>query len=248
MKKYKILGIDVHDGRHEDFVRRILDLGKTRTSSYVCMANVHMTIEACDDGEFAEVVNGADLVAPDGMPLVVAIRLLHGKRQERVAGMDLMEDLIGEAAREGLSVFFLGSTEETLAKIEERLRREHDGARIAGSIAPPFRPMTEGEEEEVLQAVNRSGANILFVGMGCPKQERWMAKHRGRVHAVMVGTGAAFPVYAGLEKKAPEWMRRSSLEWLYRFGREPDRLWKRYLYTNSKYLVLLTRELLRRRS
>jgi N-acetylglucosaminyldiphosphoundecaprenol N-acetyl-beta-D-mannosaminyltransferase len=240
----EVIGISVGTGPYSSFVERILALGRKRDSSYVCVANVHMAIEAYDDPSCAAVVNGADLVTPDGMPLIVALRILHGVRQERVAGMDLIGDIVRAAEREGLSVFFYGSENGVLERIRERIRREHPNLKVAGMHSPPFRDLTEGEKAEEAARIDGTGANILLVALGCPKQEMWMAGNRGRIRAVMVGLGAAFPVFAGVRRKAPEWMRNASLEWLYRLGQEPRRLWRRYLYTNSKFVALLLRDFL----
>jgi N-acetylglucosaminyldiphosphoundecaprenol N-acetyl-beta-D-mannosaminyltransferase len=242
MNRLKILSISVDTGEYASFVNRIIALGRERIPSYVCIANVHMAIEAHDDPAFAEIVDSADLVTPDGMPLVAALRILYGIRQDRVPGMDLVGDILEAAEKESLSVFFYGSEDRVLDRIGERIRKEYPNLAIAGMHSPPFRELTNVEREDEVDRINRSGANILLVALGCPKQERWMAENRGRIRAAMVGLGAAFPVFAGTQKKAPEWMRRTSLEWLYRLTREPGRLWKRYLYTNTKFIYLLGRQ------
>jgi N-acetylglucosaminyldiphosphoundecaprenol N-acetyl-beta-D-mannosaminyltransferase len=241
----RVVGISLDTGTYSSFVDRIIALGRERVSSYVCVANVHMTVEAYDDPAYADIVNGADLVAPDGMPLIMALRLLHDIRQERVSGMNLIVDIVDAAARENLSVFFYGSKTDVLEKIRERIRREHPDLEIAGMHSPPFRELTGDEKAQEVAMINRSGANILLVALGCPKQEVWMSGNRGKIRAAMVGLGGAFPVYAGTRRMAPAWMQNASLEWLYRLAQEPRRLWKRYAYTNTKFLALLARELCR---
>ncbi|MEJ2200035.1 MAG: WecB/TagA/CpsF family glycosyltransferase [Desulfuromonadaceae bacterium] len=243
MNTRNVVSLDLSIGPYREFVDRIMALGKERVSSYVCVANVHMTIEAWRHADFASVVNGADLVTPDGMPLVKSLKLLHGIRQDRVAGMDLFPDLIAAAEKQGLSVFFYGSTEEVLERLLERVRCEHPALAIAGSYSPPFRPLSEEEDQTIVAGINASGAHLVMVALGCPKQEQWMAAHRGQIHAVMLGVGGAFPVYAGMQSRAPEWMQQYSLEWLYRLGQEPRRLFKRYLVTNSLFVALLVRNL-----
>jgi N-acetylglucosaminyldiphosphoundecaprenol N-acetyl-beta-D-mannosaminyltransferase len=238
----RVVGIPLGTGTYPSFVDRIISLGRNRISSYVCVANVHMTIEAHDDPVYAAVVDGADLVTPDGMPLIIALRLLYGIRQDRVAGMDLIVDVVEAAERERLSVFFYGSETGVLDKIRERIRREYPNLEIAGMHSPPFRELTGVEKAEEVDLINRSGANIVLVALGCPKQEVWMAGNKGKIRAVMVGLGAAFPIFAGTQRKAPEWMRKASLEWLYRLGQEPGRLWRRYFYTNTKFIWLLGRQ------
>jgi N-acetylglucosaminyldiphosphoundecaprenol N-acetyl-beta-D-mannosaminyltransferase len=166
--------------------------------------------------------------------------------------MDLVGALCAEAERRGVAVFFLGCTEGVLQATRARLESEYPRLRIAGMHPPPFRALTAVEDRAVVEMINASGAGLVMVALGCPKQERWIHAHRGAVRAVMVGIGAALPVLAGLEGRAPAWMRRAGLEWLYRLGQNPRRLWKRYLVTNSlfiwKAMSLLAAERLRRRS
>ncbi len=242
MDRKKIISLFLDTGGYDTFLSNVIFLGRERRSSYVCVANVHMSIEAHDDPEFARIVNDADLVTPDGMPLIFALRLLYGLRQERVAGMDLIEDIIRKAEQENLSIFFYGSEAEVLRNIKEKTERVFPSLKIAGMYSPPFRELTETERQHEIDMINESGANIVLVALGCPKQERWMANNRGNIQSVMVGLGAAFLVYAGVRKVAPTWMRKISLEWLYRLGQEPGRLWKRYLYTNTKFIGLLIKE------
>lgn len=242
----RILSVDISTGTFEDLLGRIVRLGKARTSSYVCCVNAHMVAEAWRDPALQTVVDTADIASPDGMPVVYSMRLLHGRKQERVAGNDLMPALIARAEAEGQSVFFYGSTEAVLSCIEERIETDHPNLRVAGRSAPPFRDLTDAEMSSAADAVSASGANIVFVSLGCPRQERWMAAMKGRINAVMIGVGGAFPLFAGMDSRAPRWMRDLSLEWSYRLAREPRRLWRRYLVTNSIFLWLLLRELVAR--
>lgn len=223
-------------------VFRISDWALIGESRYVCIANVHMLVEAHNDPIFAGVLEQADLVTPDGMPLVVALRLLHGVRQERVAGMDLMPALIAEAARRSISVFFYGSTADILERVVLRARSEYPALLFAGAYSPPFRRLTAEEEAADISRINSSGARIVFVALGCPRQEKWMARNKGKINAVMIGIGGVFPVYAGVQSRAPLWMQQCSLEWLYRLIQEPSRLLKRYLVTNTTFLFLLAKE------
>ncbi|QSV44858.1 WecB/TagA/CpsF family glycosyltransferase [Geobacter benzoatilyticus] len=233
-----VVGVRVDTISFTDALRFILDKAKSRLSGYVCVANVHMVIEAYDDPSFKQVLLNADLVIPDGMPLVTALKNNYGVSQDRVAGMDIFPVLLDKAAVENIPVFFLGSTDDVLEKIERRARDEYPNITIAGTYSPPYRRLTEEENIEIEQMVNNSGAGLLFVAFGCPKQEKWMFSHVKSIHAIMVGIGGAFPVYAGLQKRAPVWMQRLSLEWFYRLLLEPRRLFKRYFYTNTKYLYL----------
>lgn len=240
MKKRRVVSLDLSTGPYQVFVEQIVLLGEQRTTSYVCVANVHMCIEVWQNPDFDSVVNNADIATPDGMPLAKSLKLLYGIDQERVAGMDLLPDLITEAEKRGLSLFFYGSTDEVLEKITARIGREHPGAKIAGAYSPPFRPLSDDEEQAIVKRINDSGANLVMVALGCPKQEMWMARHKGKINAVMVGVGGAFPVYAGTQDRAPQWMQQCSLEWLYRLYQEPRRLFKRYVVTNSLFLFLMT--------
>ena len=152
-----------------------------------------------------------------------------------------------QAASTGTSVFLLGSTEATLHALEQRLKAAFPQLRIAGLLSPPFRALTPAEDADLVERVNASGAGVVFVSLGCPKQERWMAEHRGRIHAVMLGVGAAFDFHSGLVRRAPAWMRNAGLEWLHRLASEPGRLWKRYLSTNSAFIAGAIRQLLSQR-
>ncbi len=248
MERKKVISLMLSIGDYSQMFNRIIELARQHTSSYICVANVHMCMIAKQDKGFAESVNQADIVTPDGMPLVSALRVLHGIRQDRVAGMDLMPDLLETCEREGLSVFFYGATEETLAQLRKNVKLKYPALKIAGQLSPPFRDLSEAEESLLIKEVNAVNPNLVFVALGCPKQEKWMARNKSRISAPLIGVGGAFPVVAGRQSRAPDWMRNNSLEWLYRFGQEPGRLWKRYLNTNSMFLYYLLRELLLKRS
>jgi N-acetylglucosaminyldiphosphoundecaprenol N-acetyl-beta-D-mannosaminyltransferase len=198
-----------------------------------------MIIEAYNDSSFAEVLDRADLVTPDGMPLVVVLQSMYGIHQDRVAGMDLLPALIAKAADYSIPVFFYGSSNEVLARIVTRAIAENPKLRVVGTHSPPYRTLNHEENALVLNHINDSGAGIVFVALGCPKQEQWMSNNKSKVNAVMIGLGGAFPVYATLQSRAPKWMQRYSLEWLYRLIQEPRRLLFRYLYTNSVFVILL---------
>jgi N-acetylglucosaminyldiphosphoundecaprenol N-acetyl-beta-D-mannosaminyltransferase len=248
MLKKRIISLNITTAPYRAFVEAIIEMGRKRLSSYTCVANVHMVIEAYRNRVYGALVNSADLVTPDGMPLVIGLKLLHGVDQERVAGMDLLPDLLRAASDAGQSVFLYGSTAEVLEAVIGRIRKEHPGLTIAGQLSPPFRKLTGKEEEDEIRIINDSGAHIVLVALGCPKQEIWMSSRKGRLHATMIGIGGAFPVYAGIQGRAPLWMQRCSLEWLYRLYQEPGRLFGRYLTTNSLFVLLLIREILFRRS
>ncbi len=236
LKKVQLICTWVTTASYQQFVAEIADRARQRQSAYICFANVHMLMEAYYDSGFNQVVNRADLVAPDGRPLSVLMRWQYSIRQDRVCGMDLLPDLLRTAADQDLSVYFYGSTQETLDAIQARLSQDHPTLRIAGLESPPFRALTAKEDQAAVDRINASGANLVFVSLGCPKQERWMAAHQGQVQACMLGLGQAFLTYAGTEKRLPRWARDFALEWVYRLYLEPKRLWKRYLVGNTWFL------------
>ncbi len=174
------------------------------------------------------------------MPLVKVLKFFYGIKQDRIAGMDVMPELMKEAEINSLKVFFFGTTPELLEKIRIRAEKEFPRLTIAGMLSPPFNKSLD--EETYIDAINSSGANLVFVALGCPKQEKWMAKHSHKIHAVLLGVGGAFPVFAGTASRAPKVMRDLSLEWLYRLFQEPGRLFKRYMVTNSLFLYLVFKE------
>jgi N-acetylglucosaminyldiphosphoundecaprenol N-acetyl-beta-D-mannosaminyltransferase len=221
----------------------MMDWAKARLSKMVCIANVHMLTEAHRKPAFASVLRGADLVTPDGMPLVWMLRLLGVGNQDRVAGLDVLAALCHRASIDRVGVFFLGAETDILEKMKTRLAREFPDLPIVGMEPLPFRPLTPTEEEEIVSQINDSGAGLVFVALGCPKQEIWMAEHRGRIPAVMIGLGAVFAVYAGLYRRAPYWIRHTGFEWLYRLVQEPRRLLGRYSSTIPIFIWLAIKQL-----
>ncbi|MDR2474290.1 MAG: WecB/TagA/CpsF family glycosyltransferase [Bacteroidales bacterium] len=243
MHKHSLFSLDISLGRYGDFLDDIVTLAlRNECSEYVCVANVHMLVEAYGNNSFAKTVNEAAIVTPDGMPLTWALRWLFGIKQERVAGMDLLPDLLSLASRRTMPVYFYGGTEDTMRQTKKYILERYPAIPFVGTCSPPFRPLTDDENEKTISEINRSGAKIVFVSLGCPKQERWMASMRGRVNAVMIGIGAALPVLTGIQKRAPKWMQKAGLEWFYRLMQEPERLWKRYLVTNCIFIYLILRE------
>jgi N-acetylglucosaminyldiphosphoundecaprenol N-acetyl-beta-D-mannosaminyltransferase len=238
-KKLQIIDLNTDVCDHESAVETISALD----GGYVCVATVHMVMEAHDDPEFAARVNAADLVVPDGMPLVWMQKLQGAKEASRVRGNDLTINLCGYAEGAGMSVGFYGGRQEVLDAIKVRAARDFPKLEIAYAYAPPFRELSEEEDAKVAAEINRAAPDILFVGLGCPKQENWMAAHRGEVKAVMVGVGAAFDFYAGNLREAPKWLSNIGLEWLFRLAMEPRRLWRRYLFLNPRFMWLAARQL-----
>jgi N-acetylglucosaminyldiphosphoundecaprenol N-acetyl-beta-D-mannosaminyltransferase len=243
----RILGMRVDATSYQHATSEVLRWGSRGESRYVCVATVNNVIEAYDDPAYQRVMDDADLVTPDGVPLVWALRLLGIAGATRVYGPDLTPMLCEQAAALGVPVGFYGSAPEVLEDLTANLVRRYPGLRVVYAYSPPFRPLTPAEDERVADSINRSGARLLFVGLGAPKQERWMAAHRGRVGAVMLGVGAAFDFLAGRKRQAPAILQRLGLEWLFRLLSEPRRLWRRYLYRNPRFVALFTAQLLRQR-
>jgi len=213
-------------------------------SRYICIANVHVLMEAHDSGTFQKVLNQADLVTPDGMPLVWMMRLKGVKDQTRVYGPTLMLHVLEMAAAEQIPVGFYGAQEQTLQKLLARLRERYPALKVPYAYSPPFRALSGQENAEIVDEIISSGARILFVGLGCPKQEIWMAQQHGHLPLVMLGVGAAFDFHAGIVQQSPAWLQKLGLEWFFRLIQEPSRLWRRYLYNNPRFILLAILDLL----
>lgn len=211
-----------------------------RARQYVCVTGVHGVMESRRDPELCDIHNRAGLVTPDGMPLVWLGRLAGRRHVGRVYGPDLLAALCEHSLAAGRRHFFYGGSERALALLREVLERRYPGLQVAGMIAPPFRPLTPAEEADMVAAINAARPDIVWVGLGTPKQERWMAAHVERLKAsVLIGVGAAFDFHAGLKPQAPRWMQRAGLEWLFRLATEPRRLWRRYLINNPLFIAAL---------
>lgn len=242
MKKVYLFGLGVTNSTFADIQKAIIDSAKQRKTLTVFLANVHMLMEAKKSNEFNVIFNNADIVSTDGLPICFALRLLYNIKQERVAGMDLFPSLLEKAADNGLSVFLYGSDPETLNKVKERTQNLYKKLKIRGIYSPPFRNLTYEEELEVIHKINESNADIIFVALGCPKQEKLIHLLRKKVCAVMIGVGGAFPVFAQTVNRSPKWMQHSGLEWLYRLFQEPRRLFFRYATTNTMFIYLLMKD------
>ncbi len=239
---HRILKTDVAVASYESAADLISSWAGRRASKMVCFCNVHMTVTAHDSASFQEVLRSADLVLPDGMPLVWLQRLAGLRDASRVASTDLAQRLFRVAASEDLRVGLYGGSPRTLDALPPAIRAIEPSIEIAYAFSPPFRALTDDEDRAVVDEINRSGTQILFVGLGCPKQEEWMARHRDSIHAVMLGVGATFDWLAGTLPRAPRWMRDFGLEWAFRLGTDPRRLWYRYMSTNPRFLWLAGRQ------
>jgi N-acetylglucosaminyldiphosphoundecaprenol N-acetyl-beta-D-mannosaminyltransferase len=241
-----IISLNIDNLTFGESLDRISGWGMDRRPGFVCFANAHMVIEAHNDPQFRRLLDEASLVLPDGKPVALACNWLYKKKQDRISGMDFMPALLQRAHEGKARIFLYGSTEEVLKKINHRIQNDFPQVVLAGAISPPFRVLTTEEREDHIQQINQSNANFVLVALGCPKQEKFMASNYKNIGAVMLGLGGAFPVVAGLQKRAPAWMQKMALEWLYRLIQEPGRLFKRYFYTNSYFMVLLMRQLMSR--
>jgi N-acetylglucosaminyldiphosphoundecaprenol N-acetyl-beta-D-mannosaminyltransferase len=242
MNKIEMLKFSVSLGNYRDFVDQIILKAQSKLNSYVCIAAVHQMMEAHADPAFAKISHEADIVTPDGLPISWALKWLYNIKQDRVAGMDLLPDLLEEAEKKGLSVFFYGGTQTMLDKTSYYMQIRYPKLDVVGLHSPPFRALTSSEESDIVSMINESGAHLVFVVLGCPKQEKWMSAMKFKINATLVGVGAALPVLVGLQKRAPGWMQRNGLEWFFRLVQEPGRLWKRYLVTNSRFIYFVVRE------
>lgn len=246
LPKKRIISINVTNGTYKEFVSAIMHNARAKISSYVCVANVHMLLEAYDSIEFRKVVNSAYLVTPDGMPIAKSFKILYQKEQERVDGMSLLPTLLSECEEKKLSVYFYGGTQTMLDQTGSYISQNYPLLKISGLYSPPFRDLSVSEMDDIASQITNSGANIVFVVLGCPKQEKWMHAMQDKILSIMIGIGGALPVLIGMQKRAPEWMQKNSLEWLYRLKQEPRRLFKRYFRTNNLFLFLLAKEQLKK--
>jgi len=246
LTKLPVLGVGICPASYGEVLRQCRAwIVERRTAAdsqpgrYLCIVSVHGIMTAVTNRACRSALNQADLATPDGMPVVWALRSFGAQGQRRVYGPNLMLALCGQAARLGHRVFLYGGTEETLARLSLKLRRRFPSLIIAGSYSPPFRPLTPEEDTNLTKMILESGADLLLVGIGTPKQDLWMREHRGKLPGiVMAGVGAAFNFHAGEVKQAPVWMQNSGLEWFFRLTREPVRLWKRYLLVTPLFLPL----------
>lgn len=233
-----VLGVGISTVNRDTAVQTIASWIERRERHYVCVTGVHGVMESQRDPDLRRIHNASGLTVPDGAPMVWAGRRAGAAGMSRVCGRDLMLDTLAMAARRGWGSYLYGGAEGVPELLSERLAELLPPVRIVGGYSPPFRPLTPEEDEEVVDRINASGAEFVWVGLSTPKQERWMAAHRSRLTApVLLGVGAAFDFHAGLRPEAPRWIQQRGLEWSYRLAKEPRRLWRRYLRNNPEYLA-----------
>lgn len=210
---------------------------KKLSGDYICVANVHTTVMAFEDPNYMAIQNGGIMSIPDGGPLSTVGQRRGFSKMERTTGPDLMNEIFKISSEYGYRHYFYGSTKETLEKLYKVLLKTFPDIEIVGMYSPPFQLMTEAEDIAITKQISETHPDFIWVGLGAPKQERWMAKHQGRLNGLMIGVGAGFDYYAGNISRAPEWMQKNNLEWVYRLIQDPRRLFKRYLYTNFKFIL-----------
>jgi N-acetylglucosaminyldiphosphoundecaprenol N-acetyl-beta-D-mannosaminyltransferase len=242
-----VLGVNVSAIAMDDAIATLERWISEGRREYVCVTDVHCVMECRRDPLLRKIYNEAGMVTPDGVPLVYFLRLIGRKRTQRVYGPDLMREMTAVSGRRGYRQFYYGGDVGVAEKLKETLVGSVPGLQVAGTFCPPFRQMTPAEDRAVVDAINAARPHIVWVGLGAPKQERWMAEHLGRIDApVMIGVGAAFDFLTGTKRQAPEWMQRHALEWLFRLCSEPRRLWRRYAYVVPGFAFLAVGELLLR--
>ena len=235
--KYPILGVCISAVNYDYAVSTIIKTSQERTSLAVTALAVHGVMTGYLDAVQRRRLNGIDLVVPDGQPVRWALRWIHGiSLPDRVYGPELTLRVVAAAARTGLPVYFFGSTNEILRLLIHNIKRAFPELVVAGAEPSKFRKITQAEKLEILSRIRDSGANIVFVGLGCPRQEVWVYEYRNELRMPILAVGAAFPFLAGVLPQAPRWMQNVGLEWLYRLIQEPTRLWKRYVLLNPIYL------------
>lgn len=232
----RILGVDIAAIDMQWLLKYLQDNLERLSGDYICVSNVHTTVSAYEDPDYRDVQNGGIMAIPDGGPLSSVGRRRGFPDMQRTTGPGLMGEIFRISAEKGYRHYFYGSTDETLEKLRTSLNAAYPGIRIAGMYSPPFRPLTEAEDREIVDRINGTDPDFVWVGLGAPKQEKWMAAHQGRVTGLMIGVGAGFDYFAGNIQRAPQWMQKNNLEWLYRLMQDPKRLFKRYFYTNTKFI------------
>ncbi len=242
----RIFGIDYSVGNTKNAVSYVIKHMAELSGQYICFSNVHTTVMARENPDYAEVLNGSAFTFPDGAPIAALQRRRGMKEAERVAGPDFMEQMFRSTRDGRISHFFYGATQETLDALKISLEKKYPGIVIKGLYSPPFRALSPKEDQEAVDMINASGADIVWVGLGAPKQEKWMRAHKDRIKGVMMGVGAGFDFHAGTIKRAPVWIQRIGLEWLYRLFQDPGRLVKRYFVTNTKFICYLLKDSFKR--
>ena len=237
-----ILKTNINVTNMDDTIAYITDNLEELRGNYICVSNVHTTVMSLRDKKYRRIQNSAAMALPDGQPLAIVSRRRGYTQAQRVPGPDLMPAVLELSQERGYTHYFYGSTEQTLDKLKKVLQAKYPRLKIAGMYAPPFRELTEEEDQKIVRRINDSGADFVWVALGAPKQEKWMYTHRNRIQGLMIGVGAAFDFMAGTVKRAPMWMQKLCMEWVFRIMQNPGRMLPRYLNTNFAFLYNVCRE------
>ena len=245
LNKFCILGVQISAIDMNDACSLVKEAVLKRQKKYICVCPVSTIMECKRNEKVLTSVNSADLVAPDGMPVVWLGKLKGYKDTEKVYGPDLMLEICRISGDRGYKNYFYGSTFEVLNKLNRKLKSIFPDFPLTGMYSPPFRDLSPKEDEEIIGMINEANPDVLWIGLGSPKQDIWMYEHRQKLNVpVIIGVGAAFDFIAGTKKQAPRWMQKIGMEWLFRLSSEPKRLWKRYAFGNTLFLYLITKELI----
>ena len=237
IKTCKILGVNIAAVNMNSLLKFITTNLDKLKGEYICVSNVHTTVIAYDNKDYLNVQNSSILSIPDGGPLSSVGRKRGYNEMERTTGPDLLDEVLKISADKKYRHYFYGSTNETLDKLQYEIKKKYGDVYIVGKYSPPFRTLTQEEDLQIVDNINKANPDFVWVGLGAPKQENWMYEHKNKVNSLMVGVGAAFDYLAGNIKRAPMWMQKLNLEWLYRLIQDPVRLFSRYLYTNIKFII-----------
>lgn len=237
IKTCKILGVNIAAVNMNSLLEFITSNLSRLKGEYICVSNVHTTVMAYDNKDYLNVQNSSLLSIPDGGPLSSVGRKRGFSEMQRTTGPDFLDEILTISVEKKYRHYFYGSTEDTLKKMQTKIKEKYGDVYIVGMYSPPFRNLTNEEDDQIIKDINNINPDFVWVGLGAPKQENWMYEHKNRINALMVGVGAAFDYMAGNISRAPKWMQKLNLEWLYRLMQDPIRLFSRYLYTNTKFLI-----------
>ena len=237
IKTCKILGVNIAAVNMNSLLEFITSNLSRLKGEYICVSNVHTTVMAYDNKDYLNVQNSSLLSIPDGGPLSSVGRKRGFSEMQRTTGTDFLDEILTISVEKKYRHYFYGSTEYTLKKMQTKIKEKYGDVYIVGMYSPPFRNLTNEEDDQIIKDINNINPDFVWVGLGAPKQENWMYEHKNRINALMVGVGAAFDYMAGNISRAPKWMQKLNLEWLYRLMQDPIRLFSRYLYTNTKFLI-----------
>lgn len=241
MKKIDIIGVEISVTNMHSSIEEVKQNFEIARGGYICVGNVHTSVMASEDEKYCEIQNNSFMTLPDGKPLSIIGRYRGYKEMDRVTGPEFMEEIFKISDIEKWNHFFYGNSNENIKILVEYLKTHYPSLRIVGFEPSIFKPLSKEEENSLIDRINRSKADFVWIGMGAPIQEQFCAKLSHKTNSIWVGVGGAFNVVAGIIPRAPEWMQKSSLEWFYRLMKEPKRLFKRYLITNTKFLFYLAK-------